>query len=183
MNRARLPTIRLSPLHRRTLYAIFTLLWASGALWLVFHYFLRLPSEFGDKAHPMEIWWLRLHGLIVFALLVGIGSVLPVHARLAWQLKRNRSSGLAMKITFLWLAATGYALYYFASDDNQDWLGLLHWAVGLSLPLMIALHVRRGHRSSRPRRLPTAAGREGSFHQDRTKAHSRTATRSSPETI
>lgn len=146
MSRARLPTIRLSPLHRQALYAVFALLWASGALWLIFHYFLRLSGDFGDRAHPLEIWWLRLHGLIVFAMLVGVGSVLPVHARQAWKLRRNRASGLAMQIVFLWLAATGYALYYFASDDNQDWLALLHWAVGLPLPLMITFHVRRGRR-------------------------------------
>lgn len=146
MNRPRLPTIRFSRFHRQTLYAVFTLLWASGALWLVFHYSLRLPGEFGDRAHPMEIWWLRLHGLIVFAMLVAVGSVLPVHARQAWKLKRNRITGLAMKIIFLWLAGTGYALYYFASDENQAWLALLHWVVGLALPLMMVFHVRRGHR-------------------------------------
>lgn len=145
MRKVRPPTIRFSPLHRRTLYAVFTLLWSSGALWLVFHYFLRTPGDFGDRAHPLEIWWLRLHGLIVFLMLVAIGSVLPVHARLGWQIKRNRHSGLAMKIICLWLAATGYALYYFASDDNREWLALLHWALGLPLPLMVAFHVWRGH--------------------------------------
>lgn len=152
MRKAHPPTIRFSPLHRQTLYAVFALLWSSGALWLVFHYFLRTPGDFGDQAHPLEIWWLRLHGLIVFAMLVAIGSVLPVHARLGWQLRRNRHSGLAMKIIFLWLAATGYALYYFASDDNRDWLAPLHWAAGLSLPLMIAFHVQRGRR--RPSATP-----------------------------
>lgn len=146
MNRVRPPTIRFSPLHRKALYGVFSLLWSSGALWLVFHHFLRLHSDFGDRAHPLEIWWLRLHGVLVFAMLIGLGSVLPVHARQAWQLQRNRRSGLGMKIIFLWLAATGYALYYFASDENQDWLALLHWTVGLPLPLMLTLHIWLGRR-------------------------------------
>lgn len=146
MSNSHLPTIRFSPFHRQTLYSVFTLLWVSGALWLVFHYFLRIPGEFGDKANPMEIWWLRLHGLFVFAMLVAVGSVLPVHARQAWKFKRNRISGLSIKIVFLWLAGTGYALYYFASDENQTWLALLHWGVGLPLPLLIAFHVRHRHR-------------------------------------
>ena len=77
-------------------------------------------------------------------MLVVIGSVLPIHARRAWHLKKNRSSGLAMKSILLWMAATGYALYYFASDDNEAWLPLLHWIVGLSLPLMLVLHIRLG---------------------------------------
>lgn len=146
MQRMRPPTIRLSVRHRRALYAVCALLWASGALWLVFHYFLRLPGDFGERPHPLEIWWLRLHGLFMLAMLVGIGSVLPVHARLGWQLRRNRGSGLAMKAFLLWLAATGYALYYFADDDNRGWLALLHWVLGLPLPCLLALHIWHGRR-------------------------------------
>jgi hypothetical protein len=146
MNRLRPPTIRFSPLHRKTLYSVITLLWSSGTLWLVFHHFFRLHGDFGDRAHPLEIWWLRLHGLLVFAMLIGIGSVLPVHARQAWHLQRNRRSGLGMKGLFLWLASTGYALYYFANEENQDWLAVLHWAAGLAVPVVIALHIWLGRR-------------------------------------
>ena len=144
MNRLAHLQIRFPPQHKRSLYAVFMLLWVSGALWLTFHYFLRVPSEFGVQAHPLESWWLRLHGLASFAALIALGSVLPVHARRAWQLKKNRATGLSMKIIFIWLAATGYALYYFASEANEAWLPLLHWVVGLALPLLLILHIRRG---------------------------------------
>jgi hypothetical protein len=70
--------------------------------------------------------------------------VLPVHARRAWHLKKNRVSGLAMKLLLAWLAATGYALYYFATDANEAWLPLLHWVVGLAFPLLLVWHIRRG---------------------------------------
>lgn len=146
MNRLSHLQIRFSPAHKRTLYSVFLLLWISGALWIGFHYFLRAQGEFGAQAHPMEHWWLRLHGLAAFAALVVIGSVLPVHARRAWQLKKNRSSGLSMKIILFWLAASGYALYYFTSEANENWLPLLHWVVGLGLPLMLVFHIRRGRR-------------------------------------
>lgn len=136
--------IRFATAHRRALHSVFTLLWLSGALWLAFHYFLRVPGEFGAAAHPLEIWWLRLHGLMGFAALVVLGSVLPVHMRRAWHFKKNRASGLAMNSIFVWLAATGYALYYFASEANAAWLPHLHWIVGLALPLMLILHIRRG---------------------------------------
>ena len=136
--------IRFAKPHKHALYAVFMLLWLSGAVWLTLHYFLRVPGEFGVSAHPLEIWWLRLHGLMAFAALVAIGSVLPIHARRAWHLKKNRRSGLAMKSVFFWMAATGYALYYFACDDNESWLPLLHWIVGLALPLMLVFHIRVG---------------------------------------
>jgi hypothetical protein len=148
--------IRLGTRHKRALYAVFLILWGSGALWLLFHYFLRAPGEFGDAAHPLESWWLRLHGLMAFAALVAIGSVLPVHARRAWQLGKNRRSGLAMKAWLLWLAATGYALYYFASETNEAWLPLAHWIVGLALPLAGLIHVHLGRR--RPTRTSRRRG-------------------------
>jgi hypothetical protein len=149
--------IRLGTRHKRALYTVFLALWGSGALWLLFHYFLRVAGEFGNAAHPLESWWLRLHGLTAFAALVAVGSVLPVHARRAWQLGKNRRSGLAMKAWLLWLAATAYALYYFASEANEAWLPLAHWIAGLMLPLAGLIHVRLGRR--RPSRTSRRRGR------------------------
>jgi len=144
MNRRLSQPISFGTTHRRTLHSVFALLWLSGALWLAFHYILRLPGEFGAVSHPLEIWWLRLHGLMGFAALIVLGSVLSVHVRRAWHLKRNRSSGFVMNSVFIWLAATGYALYYFVSEANAAWLPHMHWIVGLALPLVLVLHIRRG---------------------------------------
>ena len=47
--------IRLGPRHKKLLYAGFALLWTSGALWLAFHYFLRVEGDFGPEAHPKAI--------------------------------------------------------------------------------------------------------------------------------
>lgn len=140
--------IRFAKSHKHLLYVVFIVLWLSGALWLGFHYFLRVPGEFGEIAHPLEIWWLRLHGLMGFAVLVATGSVLTIHTRRAWHLRKNRSTGFLMQTALLWLALTGYALYYFASDANAIWLPLLHWVVGLMLPLMLVLHIQRGRARS-----------------------------------
>jgi hypothetical protein len=131
---------------------VITLLWLSGALWLVFHYFLQVEGEFGVTPHSAEIWWLRLHGLMVFAVLVALGTILPVHAMRAWQLKRNKVSGGVMKALFLWLALSGYALYYFASDANKNWLPLFHWGTGIFVPLVIVLHTRQGRKRSHAQR-------------------------------
>lgn len=147
-------SVKLGPRHKRTLYQVFLALWGSGALWLLFHHFLRVAGEFGDAAHPLEAWWLRLHGLAAFTALIAVGSVLPMHAQRWWQVGRNRGSGLAIKLWLAWLAATGYALYYFASEANEAWLPAAHWIAGLALPLAGLIHVRRGRRAVRgsPRR-------------------------------
>lgn len=146
MHRYQAQPIRFSATHRSLLHGTFLLLWLSGVLWLLFHYFLQQAGEFGSAPHPAEIWWLRVHGLLVFAALLALGSVLPQHAKRAWELGKNRRSGLLIKSVFLWLAGSGYALYYFASDENAGWLPPLHWAVGVLLPLLLLWHIRQGRK-------------------------------------
>lgn len=152
--------IRLGDRHRRWLTGVFGLLWLTGASWLLFHYFLVTEGEWGPRPHPLEIWWLRLHGLAAFAALVAAGSVLPVHVRRAWELRKNRASGLAMNAAVAWLALTGYALYYFADPEGRPWLPGLHWVVGCGAPALIVLHVRRGRRA-------VALGRPGRARPER----------------
>lgn len=141
--------IRFPKPHKYALYAVFTLLWLSGALWLGFHYFLQVPGEFGARPNPLELWWLRLHGFTGFLMLVAIGSVLPIHTRRAWHLHKNRSSGFGMHAVLLWLSISGYALYYFANDANEAWLPLLHWVAGMALPLLLVWHIRQGRAHAR----------------------------------
>lgn len=138
--------IRFSRAHRRWLTGVFSLLWGSGTLWLVFHYFQAVDGEFGPRPHALEKWWLRLHGLMAFAALFAVGTVLQAHALRAWPLRKNRITGLSMKGALAWLAVTGYALYYFADPETRPWLPWLHWVAGLGLPAFIALHVLRGRR-------------------------------------
>ena len=80
-----------------------------------------------------------------------IPSLAPNHIRLAWNRRRNHRSGLPMLALIVWLAATGYALYYFSTDDNATCLPLLHWIAGLALPLGLLLHIRLGRRRTVPR--------------------------------
>jgi hypothetical protein len=142
------PIIRLSVTHKRLVYAAFALTWVSGALWLVFHYFLGIEGAFGTEPHTLEKWWLRLHGLAAMLALAAIGSLATHHMRLAWSRNRNRATGLFLLLLLAWLALTGYALYYFLSDENAAWLPLLHWTAGLTLPLFLAGHIAIGHRRS-----------------------------------
>ena len=145
MYKPRLPIpLRLLPGQKKALYLSLGALWLSGVLWLLYHYYLAVNGPFGPTPNPLEQWWLRLHGLSLLTALLAIGSVLPHHAQRAWTLKKNRAAGLALLAVLAWLALTGYALYYFATDGNQRWLPLLHWIPGLALPLLLLLHIVRG---------------------------------------
>jgi hypothetical protein len=163
--------IRFGILHRRWLYGSFALLWASGVAWLILHYFFTLHGPFGPTPHPLAKWALRLHGLAGFNILVSIGTVLPVHARRAWNLRKNRNSGTLMQLTLLWLALTAYALYYFIDEDANPWLPWLHWLPGLLLPLLLSLHVWIGRKRARvvahtPKTYPGVATATVAINQD-----------------
>ena len=136
--------IRLGRWHERAVYFSVALLILSGVLWLLFHYFFRIQGEFGPSPHPLEYWWLRLHGAAAMLSLIVIGSMLPVHVRRAWELRKNIATGLATAAVLVLLVVTGYALYYFAGGSSRAVISVSHWIIGLALPMVLAWHVWRG---------------------------------------
>lgn len=138
---------RLGNTHRRALYAIFALLLISGLLWLGFHYFVSLKTDFGDTHHPLEAWWLKLHGLAAMLSLIVFGSLMPGHIRNAWQYRKNRGSGGTMVAVMTVLALTGYFLYYVGSEEIRQFTGIVHWAIGLALTPLLIMHIALGRRT------------------------------------
>lgn len=136
--------MRLSARHQLWIYVLGTLVALSGALWLLFHSFIAVPGDFGPAAHPLERWWLRLHGLASAAFLILLGTVLPVHAQIAWLAGRNRFSGALFFAVLMFLIASGYALYYVGHEAARSALSIGHWTVGLGVPAVIAWHAWRG---------------------------------------
>jgi hypothetical protein len=140
--------------HRRkaALYLAFAGLFGTGILWLVFHYFLIRQGEFGLEAHPLEAWWLRLHGAAAFVILWFGGMLWGTHARPALQQPRWRKSGIVIVAVLVALAASGYLLYYATDDTLRDGARLVHWLLGLALAIPLLIHVigvRRGRRRNR----------------------------------
>jgi hypothetical protein len=136
-------------MHQAWIYVLGALVALSGGLWLVFHTFISIAGEFGPAAHPLERWWLRLHGLSAAAFLILFGTVLPAHARIAWHARRNRFSGALFFGVLTFLIASGYALYYVGHEATRSTLSIGHWAVGLAAPAFIVWHAWRGLLSRR----------------------------------
>jgi len=137
--RARAP-VRLGCGGRSMVYVIAGGLWLSGGLWLLFHYFLRRTSEFGLEAHPLEPWWLRVHGAFAFAGLWLLGFLSARHIVGGWASRRRRSSGLAMLGASGLLVLSGYLLYYAGADRVRAVVSLCHWGLGLAAPALFLLH-------------------------------------------
>jgi hypothetical protein len=146
------PRIELTARHERWVLGLGLALLASGAGWLASHYLLAAPDEFGASRDPLAPWWLRLHGAAAMGFLVVLGSLLPVHVRRAWQFRRNRASGAGVLALAAVLIASGYALYYVASEPLRWALSVAHWLLGLGGLPVLAAHVILGRRWAERRR-------------------------------
>jgi hypothetical protein len=149
---ARAPdTIRLGTWHQAAVYGVTAALAVSGLAWLIYHFFLAVPGDFGPQIHPMEPWMLRLHGAAAMAGLIVYGSLLPIHIRRAWALRRNIVLGVGLVTLMLLLTVTGYLLYYAGGEESRPVISTLHWAPGLAVPALVAWHVSSGRRQTRAR--------------------------------
>ena|SRR5437764_13558448 len=147
--------IRLSPLHRATLYGSFAVLTASGMLWALFHDAPPLMGIGGRAWHTAEPFLLALHGAAAMLTLLVLGSLAPQHVKWAWKGRLNRSTGALMIATQALLIATGYALYYAGGEDSRVVASDLHLAVGIGVPLILVWHVVEGRRRRRQTRRAT----------------------------
>lgn len=147
MHKKRTLDNRLGPQHRRWLAITFLILFLSGVLWLIFHYFFAVKTEFGEGPHPLQQWWLKLHGLAAMAALIIFGSLLSGHIRRAWQHHQNRISGGSMVALMVCLTLTGYALYYFGGEATRPIISAAHWIIGIAALPLLVLHILSGRRS------------------------------------
>jgi hypothetical protein len=141
--------LRIPRRRRMSLYVALAVLFGSGILWLVFHYFLMRRGEFGMEPHALEAWWLRLHGAAAFVILWFAGLLWGTHARPNLMRQRWRASGIVIVTLLALLAISGYLLYYAANDGLHDAARLVHWVLGLSLAVPLLIHIFGGQRRSR----------------------------------
>jgi len=132
---------------RRAVHWISIGTWVTGAVWLVFKYFIRVTDDFGFEApHPQQHWWLVAHASIAIFATWMFGVLWPGHVIRGWNSRVRRKTGGTMFGVTAWLALTGVALYYIGSDAWRDWVSILHWAVGLAALVAFLLHRRRATR-------------------------------------
>jgi hypothetical protein len=109
-------------------------------VWLLCHYFLTQHTDFGDAPHPMEHWSLVAHGALAFASLWLMGFLWGAHVVKGWRLRRHRKTGSVLLAIMILLIASGYLLYYLPSDDLRGPTGVIHWVIGLMMPLALLAH-------------------------------------------
>ena len=152
----------LAKWHEWLVYASVALLTATGLAWLLLDRYGNVEGEFGPERHPALPWLLAGHGALAYGFLIVAAMLVPVHMRLGWTAGRNRRSGLTLVGVGLFLALTALLLYYTSAEELRRVVSMLHWIVGVSLPLLLVLHVLRGKASrSRGQRRGSAMPRTG----------------------
>lgn len=139
-------SVRLSRRHEWFVYAVAAAVFFTGAAWAAVHYLLAPPNDFGI-AGAGQSWCLKLHGAAAMAVLVLLGSLLPLHLKFAWRAGRNLRTGLSLLALLAFLVFTGYGLYYFGDERLRAWTSAAHLWVGLMLPVIMSMHVWRGKTS------------------------------------
>ncbi|TFV95240.1 DUF4405 domain-containing protein [Oxalobacteraceae bacterium OM1] len=147
--------LRLERWHRRSVYVALGWLFATGVLFLVPHYFMRIVTQFGEAPHPLEPFSMKLHGGGAMVGLFFLGTLLNGHIRRAVKSGRNLVTGWSMIAVLLALIASGYGLYYIAGESDRGTWSLVHWIVGLAAGALFVAHLIVGRRS-RPGPLPKA---------------------------
>lgn len=122
-------------------------LWLSGICWLLLHYFGQIEGDFGLEVNPAEPWMMKVHGLFLIAALLGIGGMFVAHIPKGWPQRHQRIAGIALSVILGFMIVSGYMLYYVGSENVRACTGVVHWSVGLSLPVIFAWHYLNARRA------------------------------------
>lgn len=137
-------SLALPKWHEWLVYTSIGLLTLTGLGWLYLDRFGKVEGVFGSEQNPALPWLLLVHGVLAYAFLVIAAMLVPVHMRLGWNALRNRISGLVLVGIGLVLAVSGLMLYYASAETLRGLTSTLHWAIGIGLPVVLAVHVMRG---------------------------------------
>jgi hypothetical protein len=142
--------IRLKPRLRASFYAVFAVLFATGAAWWTLHTLIHAEGGADSSVAPIL---LKAHGAAAMIFLVVLGILYPVHIKRGWVARRNVRSGSVLVALCLLLIITGYLLYYAGGESAREWASRAHGWLGLAMPLIIGAHIWRGRRL-RPQNSP-----------------------------
>ncbi|OAF17723.1 hypothetical protein [Bradyrhizobium neotropicale] len=125
--------MRLGPWQKTAVLFTVTMVGLSGLLWFIFHDLLA-----DDWSEPARIL-LMLHGVTSYALLVIVGSLLPLHVRAGWLRRQNIITGVAVTATMAILSVTALVLYY-GGEETQAVAKWVHLAVGVGCIILFPAH-------------------------------------------
>lgn len=145
--------LHLSRRFQAAVYLSFGVLFVTGAAWLYAQGRLEDGSVWEKVPHQLLV----VHGGAAMAGLLVLGA-LSRHVAHGWKARKNRVSGVLLLAVNAFLVATGYGLYYASGETFRAWLSRWHAWVGLTIGLLLPVHVVLGWLVRRGRQRRTADG-------------------------
>jgi hypothetical protein len=125
--------MRLGFWQKTAVFSTVTAVSLSGLVWLLLH------DVSGDEWSESARVLLTLHGISSYALLLAIGSLLPLHVRSGWRRGRNIVTGVLVTAAFTILSATALMLYY-GGEEVQIVAKWVHLAIGFGCTVLFPAH-------------------------------------------
>ncbi len=138
--------VKLSPWFKRLIYMTLTVSWVTGLTFFIMNNWVAIEGDFGPEKHPLQFNVLMLHGAAAFIMLMVFGSMLSNHIPLSWKTRRSRVIGISLTAFVVLQIATAYLLYYMADETWRTISSWVHLIIGLSLPLILVIHIVMGRR-------------------------------------
>jgi cation transport ATPase len=136
--------MRLKNAFRFALYGVFSLLFASGAVWIYADQMKNNTEMDTEMWQQAAAFLLSMHGGAAMVTLMLLGALGPMHVQRAWRAKKNRATGIASIAMYGLLIATAFGLYYVGSEGLRPWISTIHIAFGLAV---ITAHIMVGRAS------------------------------------
>lgn len=125
--------MRLGLVQKSVVWTSATVVALSGVAWFVLHDLI--DAEPGEPERLL----LMLHGISAYAILIAIGSLLPLHVRSGWHRRRKRWTGGSTLAILVLLAVTGLVLYY-GGEATREPARWIHIAIGIACIALFPVH-------------------------------------------
>jgi len=140
--------LQLSPRHRRSLYLVSLVLFASGAAWAWLHQ-LDDSGQAGDALRQLQPWLLKAHGFAAVGFVLLLGTLLPNHVLRAWHARKHRTNGAFFLTAIGLLTLSGYTLYYLGDETWRNATSQFHLWLGVATPILLFWHIRTGRKTTK----------------------------------
>ena len=134
-------SLTISQGYRYFFYAVLSLSLLTGSSFWLIRRFGMVEGDFGPESHFLQYPLLQVHGFAAFLMMMSLGAIFASHIPKTWASKRSRQSGITLLVWVVISILTAYSLYYLVSEDWHEWLGNGHALFGVSLPVVLMLHI------------------------------------------
>lgn len=126
---------------KRNIIVILTLMYVSGfSIWLLKNFF-QIDNGMGPEPRTQQIWFLRFHGTMSFAVVMLLGYVLRAHVLPYWRMHRGLKSGLPLLGHFFLILFTVPFVLYLTDENLKSLFEQIHAYLGLFLIVPFAIHL------------------------------------------